>query len=142
MNNMLFKPNTKATEIVKISDIYNLWLCEKDGIPNILVKLYGGHETWFKYDNIDERKADWDRLISLMQTSKKENLNMENDKHNFLTTTIKDMKGFISEHKNVIYTVLVIFLVDHFIFEGSFRERLKSIVNGLINKVEKKLEGQ
>lgn len=53
---------------------------------------------------------------------------------------MKDMfsgfKSYINEHKDVIYTVGLVMLVDHFFFQGAFQDRLKQLIDGLLKKVE------
>lgn len=50
-----------------------------------------------------------------------------------------DMKGFMHDNRNVIYWLAVGFLVDHFFFGGTFRDRLKACVEKMIGKVEKQI---
>lgn len=52
-----------------------------------------------------------------------------------------DVKGFISENRNIIYWLALAFLADHFFFGGAFRQRLNALVERMIGRVEKQLEG-
>ena len=52
---------------------------------------------------------------------------------------ITDIREFIKENRNVIYWVIAVLLLDHFIFEGKFREKIKNVVEGCLNKVEKQI---
>lgn len=47
-----------------------------------------------------------------------------------------DIKEFLAANKNMLYTLGLIFLIDHFFFEGSFRTRLKSMFESLLKKTE------
>lgn len=53
-----------------------------------------------------------------------------------------DLKAFIAEHKSVIYWLAVLFLADHFFFQGAFRERLNGIMNKMLGKVESQLDAK
>lgn len=56
-----------------------------------------------------------------------------------ITEVAKDMKAFVKEHKSVIYWIAVLFLIDHFFFEGNFKTKLHDMTNKLIGKVEAKI---
>ena len=56
-----------------------------------------------------------------------------------MSTITSDIKGFISQHRNVIYSVVLILLVDHFFLGGKLKERVKGMVEKLLGTVEKKV---
>lgn len=58
---------------------------------------------------------------------------------NMLSEVAKDMRGFVKEHKSMIYWVLVLFMLDHFFFQGSFKAKLKSMMDNLVGKIESKI---
>jgi hypothetical protein len=51
-----------------------------------------------------------------------------------------EVRGYFREHRDVILTLLFVILVDHFVFDGSFREKLKGLLDSMIAKVSKKVE--
>lgn len=51
----------------------------------------------------------------------------------------KDIKTFILEHRYIIYFIALALLVDHLLFKDVFRVRLQAIVEGIIKKVENKV---
>lgn len=51
-----------------------------------------------------------------------------------------DLKGFLVEHKSAIYMIAVLFLADHILFQGAFRERLHGLMNKLLGKVEAQID--
>ncbi len=57
-----------------------------------------------------------------------------------LGTISSDLKKFIVEHKSTIYVVAVLILLDHFLFQGSFRDRLHGLMNKMLGKVEALVE--
>lgn len=52
-------------------------------------------------------------------------------------TMIQNVKNYVEKHRDIIFTVGFIFLVDHFMFKGALRDRLKGMIEGVISKVEK-----
>ena len=52
---------------------------------------------------------------------------------------VSDVRGFVHENRFVIYTIAVVFLVDHFFFKGTFRERLRATIEKLVCKCEEKI---
>jgi len=53
-----------------------------------------------------------------------------------MDTTIK---GYFKKHEETCITLAIIILVDHFIFNGSFRQKIQNLVDGLLAKTSKKL---
>lgn len=53
-----------------------------------------------------------------------------------LKSISSDIRGYISSNKEVLYTVALVLLIDQYVFEGAFRERLKSLIDGLLKKAE------
>lgn len=49
------------------------------------------------------------------------------------------VKSYIERHEDVLITIGIIILIDQFIFAGAFREKLKGLVDSMINKVTSKL---
>lgn len=56
----------------------------------------------------------------------------------------KEMKGAVSgwvnENKNMIVWIAVLFLADHFLFEGKFKKRLQGVVESILGKIEKGID--
>lgn len=57
-----------------------------------------------------------------------------------LSTILSDAKSFVRENRNVIYTVVTVILIDKFVLEGRFTERIRSLVDRLLGRVEKKVD--
>jgi hypothetical protein len=53
---------------------------------------------------------------------------------------VNDARGFVKENKAVIYWVAILFLADHFFFNGRFRDKLHALVERAIGKCEKAIE--
>jgi hypothetical protein len=65
----------------------------------------------------------------------------ENPKQPQRKGIMNTLKKYIDEHKGTLYTLGAIFLVDHFFLKGALRERITKITTGLLDKVQKTLEG-
>jgi len=80
-------------------------------------------------------------IAFLGQTTKpKEQIEKTKPKEGKMKQLLTDAKTFIKEHKSVLYTIAIIILIDHFVFEGKFREKLKSLIDKAIGKLEKKVD--
>lgn len=66
-------------------------------------------------------------------------ISTENNKTNKMNTITEDIKSFIKEHKNVIYYIVIILLVDHFFLNGKLREKTQALIEKLLGNVEKKI---
>lgn len=53
---------------------------------------------------------------------------------------MESVKEYLKEHKSIIITIAVALVVDHLVFGGAFREKVKSLVDGLLNKAQKQLD--
>ena len=47
-----------------------------------------------------------------------------------------DLKSYLSANKDLIYGLVLVLLIDQYVFEGAFRNRIKAVVEGLLNKAE------
>lgn len=52
---------------------------------------------------------------------------------------MESVKEYFNKHRDAIYTLGVVILLDHFLFGGAFREKIKSTVEGMLEKVTKGL---
>lgn len=51
-------------------------------------------------------------------------------------TMLQNVKGYIEKHKDILFTLGLVILVDHFLFKGALRERIKNTIEGALKKVE------
>lgn len=49
------------------------------------------------------------------------------------------LKDYFRKHQDVLITLAVVMLADHFVFGGAFREKIKAVVERLISGAEKKV---
>ena len=52
------------------------------------------------------------------------------------------LREWFQKHSDTLITVAVVIVIDHFLFNGSLRERLKDLLNGLLSRCEKQLEAK
>jgi hypothetical protein len=55
-------------------------------------------------------------------------------------TMFKTFREYLSNHKELFCTLIVVFIADHIVFKGAFRKKLHDIVDQLLNKATKNLE--
>ena len=47
---------------------------------------------------------------------------------------IETVKCYVNKHRDFLFTVILVMVVDHFIFKGALREKIKSVIDGALNK--------
>lgn len=52
---------------------------------------------------------------------------------------MKAFKDYLSEHKDLIFTLLIVLLVDHFCFQDAFKEKIKAAMNKLLDRAHDKI---
>lgn len=50
----------------------------------------------------------------------------------------QNVKDYIGKHRDMLFTLGLIVIVDHFLFNGALRERIKGSIEGMLKKVEDK----
>ncbi len=61
-----------------------------------------------------------------------------------LTTTgatkMESIKQYIDKHRDIFLTIGIVLLLDHFVFQGAFTDKLKKIVDGFLDKKTKEMK--
>lgn len=79
---------------------------------------------------LDNGEPVWDdEVVGVGASFKPEGVHM-------FKTVGTDLKAFIAENKSIIYWVATMFLMDHLLFQGAFRERLHGLMNKMLGKAE------
>lgn len=52
---------------------------------------------------------------------------------------MKYVKEYFEKHREVLFTLCIVFVVDQYVFNGAFRDRLKGLVDKLLGNAENKL---
>lgn len=50
-----------------------------------------------------------------------------------------DMRSFLTEHKSIIYSLFLFYVLDKFIFDGKFTQRLHTMANNMVSNIEHKI---
>lgn len=91
---------------------------------NSLQNVYGGQTNGSLQDLMAQYQSP-----RTVQKPKKEEITM-----------FGSVKQYFNEHKEVIMTLGFILVVDYLVFDGAFREKIKAVVERMLNSAEKKLE--
>lgn len=114
--------------VVPIKNLTNLSCLYHDGYYWLKGKL-DGKDVFGRYGSNEVEKKRVEEIVAFFQPTK----------GTFMKDIFTDIKGFIKTNNTIIYWIALIFLADHFFFNGAFRERLRSLVNSLIGKVEEQV---
>lgn len=49
------------------------------------------------------------------------------------------LRNYLNNHKDLIYTLILAFLADHYVLGGAFREKIKAVVEKLLDKAQQKI---
>lgn len=52
---------------------------------------------------------------------------------------LKALRDYLEAHKNILFTIVLALLADHYVFDGVFREKIKSAVDKLLDKAHKQI---
>jgi hypothetical protein len=56
-----------------------------------------------------------------------------------MKTIIDDIKSFISEHRKIIYFVVILLIIDRFFLKRALENRIRTLAEKLLGTVEDKL---
>ena len=57
-----------------------------------------------------------------------------------VSSMLREFRQYLTDHRDLIFTVVIVAAVDAFFLDGALKSRLKSILNGFIDKAEQKLQ--
>lgn len=123
-------PGSVSKELIDVDQISNVFIHNHPtdvtwfGLKAI---LNSGKETVFWFKSVGQR----DNAMTYLHSQKKKGRHM-------FTGITEDLKTYLKENRDLVFTVLLVLLVDQFAFEGAFRERVKKLIEGLLSKVEAK----
>jgi hypothetical protein len=135
--NMLKFKCTAGFEVINPEHITNFYE-DKSNSYRIKVYFIGGNCNYLNFGTIEEKNEAMELIRQSTQKSPDKSLPEKKDT-NMLKELVQDVRSFVNEHRSTFYMLGVILLVDHFVFNGSFRERLKSLVEKMLMKVEDKI---
>lgn len=53
--------------------------------------------------------------------------------------TMDAIKSYLEKHRDIFLTIGIILILDHFIFAGAFKDKLKSIIDGFLDTKAKEI---
>lgn len=56
-----------------------------------------------------------------------------------VTSMLRELRQYVADNRNLIFTVILIAIVDAFFLDGALKSRLKNILTSFIDKAEEKL---
>jgi hypothetical protein len=59
-------------------------------------------------------------------------------KGGMLSDLFGDLRSYVKDNRDLIFSVVFILVLDEYVFNGAFRERLKGVIEGVLKKVENK----
>lgn len=67
--------------------------------------------------------------------------NFKEVKENKMGEVFSDVKAYVKDNKNVIYTIALVVLLDHFFLEGKLRSKVQDLLDTMLNKAKKQIGG-
>lgn len=99
---------------------------EGTGKYTIVFKSTNGKRNESSFLSKADRDFEYDQINTLFNHNKKEKF-------------MDKIKKYFEQHNDTYITLGIIILIDHFVFEGKFREKIKEIIDNLLAKTEKQL---
>lgn len=91
---------------------------------NYLNSTYGRQTNGSLQDLMNQYQSQW-----TVKQPKKEEITM-----------FGSVKQYFNQHKEIIMTLGFILIVDYLVFDGAFREKIKAVVERMLNSAEQKLQ--
>ena len=123
--------DTAEQDVLNPKEIFDVWLAKNGEHYRVNVVLNTGNmdnPISFNYKKHEDAVAKFNEIVTKMEGQ------------SMMSTVTDDVKKFLSENRKTIYWIAILFLMDHFFFEGQFRTKLNDLVEKMINRVEKDLE--
>lgn len=125
---------------IRLENTNNSVICSADGVFG-MKKLYEAFDQsyWiellgdesqilrrYKYTDEKKRDADYAALTNAINTDIERSF-------------MDSLKQYFKTHRDTIFTIIILVVVDHYLLGGAFRDRIKSLMENFLNKTEKKL---
>jgi len=119
---------SKKFEDIKVGQRF---IYTRDGRIFRATKL--GTDSW-QSDGQDPAKNWYEHKRAIIEITP-----LEGEKKSMLKSVFEDVRGYISDNREIVYTIAFVLIVDQLVFDGAFRERIKAIIDGLLKKAENKV---
>jgi hypothetical protein len=54
---------------------------------------------------------------------------------------LDSVKNYVEKHKDMLFTIVLVVLIDHFLFGGALRSKIQTTLEGVLKKAEDKFHG-
>jgi len=130
MTSNIIQSNSYYKDVIAVDMLKNFWkdTSSDSNYPYLIKITYfnSSNNTNLHYSSAETRDSDYEKILNL---AKGRSINM-----------IDSVKTYLKKHEDTIITIIILILIDHFIFNGAFRDKLNKIVETMISKVTKKIE--
>ena len=94
------------------------------------IEVYLSRKSYsYVYAEQKDRDIDYEKMLSYVIKQKKGGLRMD------------AFKEYFKKHQDGLISLAIVLVLDHFIFDGSFRDRIKMFAEKMLGNTEKKLLG-
>lgn len=88
--------------------------------------LFGSRGYELNYQNYDPFQNTYQHTYKPIQPTKKEGI-------------MKLFRDYLNTHRDLIFTVALVFIADHYLLNGALKERIQRLLEGILNKAESTL---
>jgi len=116
--------------ILNTDHIVSLWTKNKDTEDvkyDLCYSLASGNVRNRSFDTKRERDKEYETIQQAIRTQP----NVSGRRN-----IMESIKSYFKQHQETYITLAIVILIDQFIFEGKFREKIKSLLDRMISKVE------
>ena len=116
--------------ILNTDHIVSLWPKNKDTEDvkyQFCYSLASGNVRNRSFDTKRERDKEYETIQQAIRTQP----NVSGRRN-----IMESIKSYFKQHQETYITLAIVILIDQFIFEGKFREKIKSLLDRMISKVE------
>lgn len=116
------------------------------GVGNIITDSIEHHRAFYREQALGAQHAAQQAQSYSLQELRDRLKSMEQDKKPLFKINqeprsfMKIFKSYLEDHRDTIFTLVLILLVDHYVFKGAFAETIKSAFSKIIDKAHKKID--
>jgi len=131
---MMYKLSSGA--VVNTDEIFRAYIAHAPDGKKHQFNYYSKRGEEFAYSGTDlpAMETDLENIMALVNDKTTTNIIPKGGK-----PVIQQIKSYFQKNQDVIISLAIIILIDQFLFDGQFREKIKSMMESWITKTEKKL---
>lgn len=123
-----FKTKSTVEEIINLEDLWYIWKKETSFDNSFLIRYKNqkGNTDEIYYDNKDTRDKDFIKIEKLLTKQG--------------GSWMEGIKNYFKKHEEMFITIAMLLILDEYIFDGKFRDKIKDLMDSFINKTKRNLE--